>query len=164
MQISKYLTVYSHAVSQVCSYPDVSENLHVRHPPILITADNLVPFSNTSGLLAKCIVPYAENNSEPFTQMSSPKVNTFHSDKYTHTHSFLPTLPLTNKHSPASPPPPPPDVRVHSKLCLAFDLSHGWYSCLLPCSQHPHMGCKENYSLFSPHNKSVWAQRAAAFT
>lgn len=33
-----------------------------------------------------------------------------------------------------------------------------------PGSQHPHTGCKENYSLFSPHNKSVGAQRAAAFT
>lgn len=63
------------------------------------------------------------------------------------------------------PPPPLRSTCVFSpNFAWLLIWAAGWYSCLLPCSQHPHTGCKENYSLFSPHNKSVWAQREAAFT
>lgn len=55
-----------------------------------------------------------------------------------------------------------PSLPEHSVwICLAFDLSHR--TVLLSAVLHTR-GCKENYLSISSHNKSVWAQRAAAST
>lgn len=158
--------------------------------PTLVTAYNLVP--SLMHLLSCCrsftSTAYCTIRREQRWATYTDVV----SERWTHTHSLVTckhphSFTQTNTHTdilffawwygrgggtlfrtqtniPAPPTSPPLDVCVNSKLCLAFDLSGEWYPCLLPCSQHPHMGCKENYSLFSPHNKSVWAQRAAAFT
>lgn len=75
------------------------------------------------------------------------------------------SLPHSNKHSSALLPPPPLDTRVHFKPIARLLIWAAYCTpACCPGSQYPHTGCKENYSLFSPHNKSVGAQRAAAFT
>lgn len=150
--------------------------------------DKLLPSPMQSGLVTifnQHIVPYSVNKCVTYTDVisegehvhaRSSRVNILAlSIRQTHTFHLLPYgmgrvgvggLSPSHKHSCQH----PPTHRQSSTCVLTLNFAWlliwaaGWYSCLLPCSQHPHTGCKENYSLFSPHNKSVGAQRAAAFT
>lgn len=114
--------------------------------------DKLLPPPMQSGLLTifnQHIVPYTVNKSASLTQMSSLRVNA-HSSRVNiltlsirqHTFHLLPygmgragCHPHTNIHTNIPANPPPTKLCVHSKLCLAFDLSRRMV--LLPAALLP---------------------------
>lgn len=167
MQKSKYLTVHSDAEGQVCLISATVRISICVTPSYSCNCWQSGAISNASGLL-QIFYQHSVMYHTPGTAASHlhrcrlrrwthtrslvtckhPHSST-KTNKHTHSSFFFylmlqkGSLPHTNKHSSAFPPPPPPlplNVRARSKLRLAFDLSHGWYSCLLPCSQTPTYG------------------------